>query len=285
MRFSLAIFCLLLVLLLTGVIPIGNGQNARAVYYSPVFILLLALLSGASVWCCLCRRFSLKQGGFYLVHLGIAAILCGAFIGYVTGAKGTVRLPLRPGTSAGKVVTVKGRTVEFGFTVAAEDFEVKFYPPVYQLYRPLAPENIQPGQMPFEAVEEFSTEDAEIWKIGEREFTVSGLRENGEWREQFRFEDGSVLFLQPRTPAFYGVTLVVKGDGLEKKLPVRINHPADYNGWRFYLVSYSQRGPETVQLSARRDPGRPAVIAGIWAVIAGTFLLCFRKGGGAHEAD
>jgi len=64
-----------------------------------------------------------------------------------------------------------------------------------------------------------------------------------------------------------------------KKLPVSINHPAQFKGWRFYLMSYDQMRQSYVQLSVRRDPGRNAVIAGIWLTIIGTFVLCFRREG------
>jgi hypothetical protein len=96
-----------------------------------------------------------------------------------------------------------------------------------------------------------------------------------EWVQRKMLPDGSFLHLTGQTPSFFGVTLLIEG----RKLPVSINHPADYKGWRFYLVSYDQQNQRHVQLSVRRDPGRMVVIAGIWAVIAGTFVFCFRKEG------
>ncbi|QHI70647.1 cytochrome c biogenesis protein ResB [Tichowtungia aerotolerans] len=273
MRFGIVIFCAVILLLLAGVLPVGNGMSARAVYYSPLMILLLALLSGLCVRCCFKRR----PLGFILVHFGVVIILAGAFVGYVAGTKGSLQLSLQSPRPQGRLVTQDGATVDFGFDVAAEDFEVWFYPPVYTLYRPLPPEEILPGQMPFEKIGELNPKGRERLQVGDVQLPVSTLRKNGEWVERYRFADGSFLFRGSPTPSYYGVTLLIDGE----KIPVSINHPADHHGWRFYLVSYDQRARRYVQLSARRDPGRGSVIAGIWIVMIGTFVLCFRKTGGA----
>lgn len=275
MRFSIVIFCAVILLLLAGVLPVGNGMSSRAVYYSPLMILLLALLSGLCVKCCLRRR----PVGFILVHIGIVIILSGALIGYLVGTKGSLQLSLNPQRAERRLMTEEGTFTDLGFDVAAEDFEVQFYPPVYRLFRPLPAEDVRPGQMPFEQAGEFKTDGTESWVVGGNDFAVSNLWKNSDWVERYRLDDGSVLFRGPQTPSFYGVTLLV-GD---QRLPISINHPANHKGWRFYLVSYDQRSQRTVQLSARHDPGRRAVIAGIWIVMIGTFTLCFRKAGGEER--
>ncbi len=277
MRFSIIIFCLIVLLLLTGVVPISGAKDASAVYYSPMLILLLALLSSCSIGCCIKRRFGLKQLGFYLVHVGAVIVLAGAFIGYVAGTKGTLQLSLMPQQPVGQLLTQEGKTLSFGFEVAAENFSVEFYPPSYQLFRMLPSGQAAPGQMPFERAGEFSADRLDHWRIGETDVAVSNLWKNGGWVERHRLEDGSILFRGQRTPSHFGVTLLVD----EKKLPISINHPAGHKGWRFYLVSYDQVAQRFVQLSARRDPGRGAVIVGIWVLISGTFILCFRREGGA----
>ena len=285
MKPAVILFALLLLLLLTGGIPVSGGVHAYGVFYSPVFILLLALLSGLSVWCCVRRGFLLKQAGFYFAHLGVAVILAGAFAGYLAGEKGMLQLSLRSRQFAGGIQRPDQSRVAFGFEVAAEEFKVEFYPPVYQLYRPLPPEKIRSGQMPFEAAGEFSPDGRTEWDLGEYgRFEVASLWNELEqqWIPRYPLGDGAMLFLAGRTPRFYGVTLRIRDGEQEKKLPVSINHPAGYRGWRFYLMSYDQAAQRTVQLSARRDPGRGAVIAGIWMLIAGTCLLCFRREGGVQ---
>ena len=280
MRVGIVFLSLIVLLLLTGVLPVSGGMNASAVYYAPAFIALLALLSGCSLVCCVRRKFGLKQVGFYLVHLGVVAILSGAFVGYVLGVKGPLKLSLQPKQFTGLVPQKEREPVALGFDVAAEDFEVKFYPPVYQLYLPLPPEAAVPGQMPFKVAGEFSTDKRQEWDLGEAGlFAVSNLwdRVRKEWTPQIRLADGSFLFQSGKTPSFFGVKLRVRDGDQELELPISVNHPAGYKGWRFYLMSYDQNAQRYVQLSARRDPGRRAVIAGIWMTIIGTFMLGFRR--------
>ncbi len=279
MRFAIVIFCALILLLLTGVLPVGKGLSAQAVYTSPVMMLLLALLSASCLRCCLKRR----SAGFYLVHLGVVAILIGAFIGYAAGKKGVVQLQLfRP-------VAVSGLTgekpVPFGFEVAARDFQVEFYPPVYHLYRQLPPEEMKPGQMPFKKTAEYDTAGKEFLDIeGIGRLSVSNLWNEamGEWTARRMLDSGSFLHRASQTPSHYGVTLQIVDGETELELPIRINHPAGYRGWRFYLMSYDQMNRSYVVLSARHDPGRGAVIAGIWIVMVGAFVFCFRKTGGVR---
>ncbi len=274
MKIAVVVFSALILFLLTGVIPVPGGLHANTIYYSPVFMLLLLLLSLLSVRCGLRRKFAIKQTGFYLVHFAVVLILAGAFVGYVAGTKGTVQLALRPSQAVGHFLNGAGNTVSLGFEVAAEDFQVKFYPPFYQRYCPLPSEKIVPGQMPYEKSGEFSPSENGVCTI-KRIGVVSNLwNEVGQsWVQRKMLPDGSFLYLAGQTPSFYGVTLLIEG----RKLPVSINHPADYKGWRFYLMSYDQKNQSYVQLSIRRDPGRTAVIAGMWLAIVGTFVLCFRK--------
>jgi hypothetical protein len=54
-----------------------------------------------------------------------------------------------------------------------------------------------------------------------------------------------------------------------------INHPAVYQGWRFYMMDYDRQQFQWAMITARHDPGRSTVIAGLWLVILGVAGLCF----------
>lgn len=282
MKFLIVVFCALILLMLTAVLPVGKGLEATAVYTSPVMILLLTLLSASSVWCCMKRKFCAKQFGFHLVHLGVVVILAGAFTGYVAGEKGMVQLQLvRPVAVSG---LAGGEPIPFGFDVVAKDFEVEFYPPVYHLYRQISQDQIQPGQMPFEKTAEYDTAGKEFLDIdGIGRLEVSNLwnAARGGWTLRRGLDNGAFFHLASQTPSHYGVMLQIVDGKQAVELPISINHPAGYKGWRFYLMSYDQMNRSYVVLSARCDPGRRAVIIGIWMLIIGTFVLCLRKMGGA----
>lgn len=275
MKFAIVLMSAVVLLLLAGVLPVGNGREATAVYYSPMMILLLGLLSGSSLVCCWRRRAL----GFVWVHLGVVIVLTGAAIGYFAGTKGSLRLSLRAPAPVSVLKTAARSREPLGFEVAAQDFEVCFYPPTYKRFRRLPADQLQPGQMPFEMGEEFSV-DVRLseWQVAGQRVARSALEVGGEWRERVRLSDGSVLMRQPMTPSHYGVNLMVEGEAF----PVSINHPATCRGWRFYLTSYDRANRSYVELSARRDPGRNVVIAGIWMVMVGMFFYCFGKTGKAQ---
>ena len=140
--------------------------------------------------------------------------------------------------------------------------------------------------MPFEKTGEYDAAGQDSWEIESIGlFTVSNLwnEARGEWTQRRMLDAGSFLHLASQTPSHYGVTLQIVDGEQNIELPISINHPAGYKGWRFYLMSYDQMNRSYVVLSARRDPGRNTVIASIWVTMAGTFILGFRraKGGAA----
>ena len=139
--------------------------------------------------------------------------------------------------------------------------------------------------MPSKKAGEFSADGPKEWDLGEAGiYAVSNLwnEVSQEWISRTRIPNGAMLVRMGQTPSFFGVTLLIRDGDFEKKLPISINHPAGYKGWRFYLTSYDQKARRFVQLSARRDLGRSAVIAGIWMTMIGTFALGFRRAGGSR---
>ncbi|MBM4152569.1 MAG: cytochrome c biogenesis protein ResB [Kiritimatiellaceae bacterium] len=278
MKVGILLLSAIVLFLLAAVIPVPGGLSAAALYFSPVFIFLLLLLSLTIIRCCWHRSFSFKQIGFYLVHLGVVFILIGAFIGYLKGEKGVVQISLSPSRPAEQCFDREGAPIDFGFKVTAEDFQVDYYPPVYRWYRSVPPDQVVPGKMPFEVSGEFTTTEQGICAI-DGFGVVSNLWDETtkEWTQRKMLADGSFIHSAAQTPSFFGVTLRID----DHSLPVRINHPAQFRGWRFYLMSYDQQSQRFVQLSARRDPGRMLVIVGIWMTIVGTFWICLRKSGDA----
>jgi len=283
MRTGIVLLSLIVLLLLVAVVPIPGGLSTSAIYHSPVFILLLALLCGACVWCCLRRRPRFRKIGFLMVHLAVVLVLAGAFVAYLFGEEGNLRLPLGARHYADALppdTRAAPRPRPLGFEIAADDFQIEFYPPTYTLYALLPKEEVEQGQMPYEALKDYDVGSADTLSIeGMGDFAVSNLRNeaDGEWLPQYRLPNGMVLSLSSKTPAFYGVTLLVRDGELETARRVEINAPASYGGWRFYLMSYDSRNLSHVDIFVRRDPGRAAVIAGMWILIAGAFVLAFQR--------
>lgn len=280
MRTGITLLSLIVLLLLVAVFPVPGGRSAEAVYYSPVFMLLLALLAASCAWCCLRRRLRAREAGFWLTHFAVVVILAGALAGFLFGVKGYLRLAVQTGQYTDELQVDEENSEPLGFEVGAEDFTVEFYPPHYQLYLPLPPEEVEPGQMPYEPAGEYATAGTREWDLGAQgSFAVSNLWNEAreEWEPRYPVPGGGVLGMTKQTPSFFGVTLLIRDDGRELKRPISINHPASYGGWRFYLMSYDSRNRAYVDILARRDPGRNWVISGIWMLIAGVFILSFRR--------
>jgi len=278
---------LIVLLLLAAVLPIAGDRSAAALYHSPVMILLLGLLAGACVWCCRKKRSGWRLIGFLLAHLGITIVLAGGMLGFLFGMRAMVRMPVHA-ESPLDTVTVDGqRQVPLGFKIAARDFRVTFYSPTYVRWHPIPPDQVGPGEVPFRSGQEFETGNADEWDLGDGQtLTVSNLWNSfrSEWVPQYSLPDGSLLAISRQTPSFFGFTLVVIDGDERREIPVAVNKPASYGGWIFYLMSYDAQGRSYIDISVRRDPGRGAVITGIWMIIAGIFILSFRRSEESSDA-
>lgn len=280
MQTGIVLMWLIVLLLVAAVLPAAGDRSADALYHSPVMILLLGLLAGSCLWCCRQKRRGWRLAGFLLSHLGTVIVLAGGMLGFLSGVRTMVRMPVRFEHPIDTLMTDAQRQVPLGFQIAARDFKVDFYPPTYVRWHPLPPEEVGPEEIPFRPGEEFETENADEWDLGDgRPFVVSNLWNvlRFEWIPQYSLPDGSILVIARQTPSFFGFTLVVIDGDERLEIPVAINKPAKHGGWIFYLISYDAQGRTYVDISARRDPGRSAVIAGIWMIIAGVSILSFRR--------
>lgn len=271
---------LVVLLLVAAVLPAAGGRSATALYHSPVMILLLGLLAGSCLWCCRGRRSGWRRAGFLLAHLGTVIVLAGGMLGFLYGVRTMVRMPVRFESPIDTVMVDAQRQVPLGFQIAAREFTVDFYPPTYVRWHPLPPAQVEPGEVPFRAGREYETGNADTWDLGDGQaFEVSTLWNSfrSEWVPQYSLPDGSILAIARQTPRFFGFTLVVTDGDERTEIPVAINKPATHGGWIFHLMSYDAHGRSHVDISVRRDPGRGAVIAGIWMIIGGVCMLCFRR--------
>lgn len=280
MKTGIVFMWLIILLLVAAVLPVAGDRSVEALYYSPVMILLLALLAGSCVWCCWRKRRGWRLAGFLLSHLGIVVVLAGGMLGFLFGMRTMLRMPVNFEQRIDTLMIDAERREPLGFDIAARDFKVDFYPPTYMRWHPLPPDEIAPGDVPFRRGEEFETENVAEWDLGGgQSFEVSKLWNSfrSEWIPQYSLPDGSILAIARQTPSFFGFTLVIFDEDERLEIPVEVNKPAMYGGWIFYLMSYDAHGRSYVDISVRRDPGRGLVIAGIWMIIVGTFILSFRR--------
>ncbi|OGV58109.1 MAG: hypothetical protein A2283_16230 [Lentisphaerae bacterium RIFOXYA12_FULL_48_11] len=125
---AVILFGLLVLFMLAGVFPVQGGMQT-VVFYTPVFLLLMAILATLSLACCWKKRnIFLKKIGFQLTHLGIIVILAGALTGYLTAKKSEFALPISSTHEIKQIPTPDGQSsYDMGFGITVTNFTVDFY--------------------------------------------------------------------------------------------------------------------------------------------------------------
>ncbi len=117
-------------------------------------------------------------------------------------------------------------------------------------------------------VDNIPAPDGSQWNLGFR-FSVTDFR-----AEYYDPGDDD----SPAIPKNYEAKIrIVPKNGNEFSSMLKVNHPVSHGGWRIYLVSFGNDPGPYVQLSAKKDIGRGAVITGIWILMTGTFIICFKR--------
>jgi len=138
MKVAVFLLTTLVLFMLAGAIPVGDGVPV-VVFETPVFVILLAALAVSLVVCCVRRKFSFRRLGFFLAHASVVLILIGAFVRYLKDQVGHLRLPVvgvavgRPGEADGIGVrwarSREGGLIDLGFRTSVKSFEVLRYSP------------------------------------------------------------------------------------------------------------------------------------------------------------
>ncbi len=278
MRAAVYLMVVLVLFLLAGAIPIGTGGAERVIFRTPIFVLLLAVLCGLIVHSCFKSKFSWKRLGFYSSHLGIVLLLAGALIGGIWGRQMQFSIPVSTTKDFWELPVAEGEYVDLGFGISVTDFTVEYFEPDYALYRPVRVIKDGIPETDYEFVDriEMYNQNFNLGKLGL--VPAEDLQtENGDWEEQYLLPGGEVLVKYPQEAQHYLAVFRIR-DQQDKLLyhDLEVNHPVNYQGWRFYLMSYDHESLGYVVLSARKDPGRLLVIWGIWVVLIGTGLICWK---------
>jgi hypothetical protein len=276
-RFAVILLGVLVLFMAAGGIPAADGSQT-VVFRTPVFVILLALLGLLLVLGCVRYGRGLERVVFWPAHLGVVLILAGAGLGLALGRRGRLLLPVesRHGVSR---LPAKERAVEtpLGFDLSVVTFDVEYYDPTYVLCRPTT-DDPRDADDYTPAAELAPADDGTVWIDDYGRVPRDALREpsSGAWVPQVRLTNGWILQRSEQTPRKFLAELAIERDAVRSTRTVEVNKPATVNGWRIYLMSYHTQVRPSVQLLLRRDPGRGLVIAGLWCVIVGTALLCWR---------
>jgi len=284
MMAAVVLMVLLVLFMLAGAFP-SPGGTAAMIFKTPVFIGLASLLAGLLVYCAWKGEFGFRRVWFLLTHLGVVVIIVGALIGWGFGQSHDFILPIGSGEFVRAIQQQDGTSVPLPFGMTCQRFMVDYYDPAYDLYEPIQ----RDGNHEYRKVATHKMSAAgelnldRLGRLGRAELFNP---ETGEWKDQAVLTNGWILQQVPPTPRFFAAELAFQVDGepvREQKLAV--NQPVGIKGWRFYLMSYDNAAQTYVVLKARRDPGRLAVVAGIWMAIAGILMLGLLWLGGKKGAS
>lgn len=272
MFFTIILFSATVLFLLAGALPCPGG-DAALIFRSPVFIAILGIISILSLYCCWKK---MRHPHFMLSHLGAVVILTGAFTGFLFGKSTQFNMPIMPAMLVDKIAAPGGASWNLGFSFSVADFKADYYNPDYSLFIP-----DKTKKDDFRKSGTFSTEKVSTIDLGKwGSVPISNLKDEktGKWTDRFTFDNGCTLMSENAVPKDYEAKIrIVPKNGNEFASSLKVNSPVSYEGWRIYLVSFDGDRKPYVQLLAKKDPGRTTVIAGIWMLMIGTFIICFKR--------
>lgn len=278
MRIGLLLLGVAVLFMVSGAIP-AEGDTQTVVFRTPLFVALMACIAGITTVCCVRRRIRLRSVPFLICHVGAVLILAGGFIRYLRGRDTQLAAPVSGTHAIAQLTLPNDDTVRLPFSIAVLDFDVQFYPPVYRLFRRQGPNGADDG-VAGDAPVDLPVAGRDTVDLGELgTLAVDALRTaGGEWRQHYLLTDGSQLERLSPTPRHFAARLrFTDADGTTANRTVAVNHPVHHGGWWFYLQSYDPPTQRFVVLRVKRDPGRPMVIGGIWMLIVGCALTCWRR--------
>ena len=277
MRLPVIVLALLVLLMVAGVLPSPGGMQS-VVFRTPVFLSLLGLLAAALLWCSLGRGLSWRRLPLRLLHVGVVVLLLGALVEFLAGVKTVVRLPLIAEHVVREFRIGPDKFVSPGFGVSVTDFRVAYYDPDYQLCKSSASSNgaghvvlqtVRPGR---DGAYDFGEAAGKV--------RATELKDpaSGKWVEERVLGNGLTLRMSPPVARSYAAVLRFTGkDGRIRDESLAVNHPVDYEGWRFGLESYDPAALRYIVVAAKWAPGWSLVRAGIWMVIVGTAVVGFGR--------
>lgn len=261
----------LVLLLLAGVL-LPAGVGGPGLYRSGFFLVTAAVAALVMLLAMVRLRRDLTLGHGVL-HAGLLVILAGACADRVLGTRGELVVPLVQGHVVRQAGLAGGARADLGFGVSATQLDVDYYPPEYDVL-PAAPASAA-GER--EAVERLRASDDGSLRLGDGT-TLAGadLRDaDGFWKAEVSLASGRSLRMAPPAVRNYRATLAFSDeDGSRREAEVAVNRPVAHRGWLFSLSSTDDAGHRYVVLAARRAPGRPWVVAGMWMVMVATARVC-----------
>lgn len=272
MMAAVILMVLLTLFMLAAAFPVA-GSSLAMIFKTPVFIGLGGLLAGLLVYCSWTSAGGFRRIGFLLTHLGVVVIMAGALVGLGSGESHDLVLPIGGAGFVREIQKQDGSTVPLPFGIRCQRFGVDYYDPSYDLYEPVS----KGGNPDYRKVATHTMSlsgELNLGRFGRMGREALFNPETAAWRSQVVLTNGWILQQNSPSVRLFSAEIAIRAEGQPEDVRhLAVNKPIGIQGWRFYLMSYDTQNNSYVVLMARRDPGRLAVVAGIWMTIVGTILL------------
>lgn len=203
------------------------------------------------------KREIWKKAGFFLNHIGLLLVIISAFFGSADVVK--LRMKLSEGGEPDAMAYhMTGNPVPLGFGVSLDNFTTEYYP------------NGTPmrycAQITAGTVPERDTEDAtEQERI---------RQENATTDDPVKGNPATVNSVKDNSATDNSVKgNLVKG-AAAKQMNIEVNHPARYNGYDMYLISY---GTDYCIIELQKQPWKYALAGGIVCMLLGAITMFMRR--------
>ncbi len=271
-RSSVVVMGLLAIFLVVGSLIMGSNPEYQF-YTRPEFLVVCALLLLVQILCLIRYRFHWRKIGFYVCHIGVVVVIVGAFVSHWCMQEVNFQIPVNAGAAYNIVQKDDGSVIDFGFQISVRDFDVQYYDAEYQVYRPDS--QSETGYSLYR--DSVSLNRNGLYEIGGgyQDVTREQVMDGTEFRSEVETADGLLLIRLPQADRRYEANMRILGDEVQDVL-LQVNHPVLYDGWKFYLMDYDREAGSYVTLYAKNDPGNLPIRIGIWMLLIGTVLMCFR---------
>ncbi|MBC8546899.1 hypothetical protein H8711_08130 [Clostridiaceae bacterium NSJ-31] len=272
MKPSVALMAVLTAVLI--VCSLVMGVNHEFKYYeNPAFLLLVAVFTAVQILCIIKYKPQWKKIGFYICHIGLVVLIIGSFVSFFTVREVNFNIPIDARAAYSVVQKEDGSEVDFGFNISILDFQVEQYDPDYRLYQPdpSAPDG-------YSVLKETVILNRKgFYDLGNGRGTVAKeeLMDQTGFLDSYETPDGLLLEKLPPADRQYEAHMRIL-DGDQYEVLLRVNEPCIYRGWKFYLMDYDHDGGSYVSLYVKNDPGNLPMRIGIWMLILGTAIMCFK---------
>ncbi len=262
MRISFILFFIVIAVVAVASIVVESDFQVDF-FSSPAIVVLAFVVTVVTIVCCVTHKINLKSIPFFVCHLGIVVFAIGALLGVFFCRSAQFNIPIDKARFFSTVEMQNGEPVDFGFEINVSDFTVLKYDPDYALYK---------GDTYLRTIQRYPDGYYHVNETG----SVHENQINGE--ETYVIDSNYTLKrLEPNDKKYIAYFNTMDPDEQIHKFVMEVNKPITYNGWKFYLMSYDMENQSYISLNAKNDPGVVIAVYGMWLLIIGTLLMCFRS--------